>query len=107
MAATKQAKRCKNASKAKKSNSTFLAIGVGIIVLGLLAFGTYQVLGGSKLSSSSAASAASSQGVDTNQEPVANRETQYLGAPSDPAKVSLAEAGQLGQPTLVWFHADW
>ena len=106
MAATKQAKRCKNASKAKKSNSTFLAIGVGIIVLGLLAFGTYQVLGGGELLSGDA-TAAFSQGVDTNLEPVANRETQYLGAPSDPAKVSLAEAGQLGQPTLVWFHADW
>lgn len=106
MAATKQNKRRRNAPKAKKSNSTLLSIGVGIIVLGLLAFGTYQFLGGSSLSDNSSVSA-SSQDVDTNLEPVANRETQYLGAPSDPAKVSLAEAGQLGQPTLVWFHADW
>ena len=106
MAATKQSKQRRNAPKAQKSNSAFLAIGVGIIVLGLLAFGTYQFLGGSNSSGNSTISA-SSQDVDTNLEPVANRETQYLGAPSDPAKVSLAEAGQLGQPTLVWFHADW
>ena len=106
MAATKQNKRRRNAPKVKKSNSILLSIGVGVIVLGLLAFGTYQFLGGRSSSGNSTISA-SNQSVDTNPEPVANRETQYLGAPSDPAKVSLAEAGQLGQPTLVWFHADW
>lgn len=48
MATTKQSKRRKNASKTKKSNSAILAIGVGIIVLGLLAFGTYQFFGWQK-----------------------------------------------------------
>lgn len=62
---------------------------------------------GGRSSSGNSTVSAFSQGIDTNLEPAANRETQYLGAPSDPAKVSLAEAGQLGQPTLVWFHADW
>jgi len=106
MAATKQNKRRRNASEAKKSNSMLLSIGVGIIVLGLLAFGTFQFLGG-KSSSSNSTVSASSQGAGTTAKTVGNRETQYLGAPSDPARVSLAEAGQLGQPTLVWFHADW
>ena len=106
MAATKQNKRRRTAAKTQKSSSAFLVIGVGVIVLGLLAFGTYQLLGDSNSSGNSIISA-SSQDVDTNLEPVANRETQYLGAPSDPDKVSLAESGQVGQPTLVWFHADW
>lgn len=35
----------------------------------------------------------------------ADPETQYLGPPTDVA--GLALAGQAGQPTLVWFHADW
>ncbi len=106
MAAAKQSKRRRNAQKAKNLNSKVLSIGVGIIVLGLLAFGTYQFLGGNATTSSSSARV-ENQSVDTNTEPVADRETQYLGAPSDPARVSLAEAGQLEQPTLVWFHADW
>ena len=106
MAATKQNKRRRNAPKAQKSNSTYLAIGVGVIVLGLLAFGTYQFLGGRNQTYSIPGNA-SGQNTDTVTETVANRETQFLGAPSDPARVSLAEAGQLGQPTLVWFHADW
>ena len=32
---------------------------------------------------------------------------RYLGRSIDPDGLALAEAGQAGQPTLVWFHADW
>ncbi len=39
--------------------------------------------------------------------PITDRETRFLGPASDSATVALAEAGQLGQPTLLWFHADW
>ena len=106
MAATKQTKRRRNSPKTKTSNSIWLSIGVGVIVLGLLAFGTYQFLGG-KATTSSSNVQAGNQSADANVEPGADRETQFLGAPSDPTTVSLAEAGQLEQPTLVWFHADW
>ena len=31
----------------------------------------------------------------------------FISPPSDPDSLVLAEAGELGQPALVWFHADW
>jgi thioredoxin 1 len=39
--------------------------------------------------------------------PVSDPEIRYLGLPTDPEGLALAEAGQGNQPTLVWFHADW
>jgi thioredoxin 1 len=32
---------------------------------------------------------------------------QPLGSENEPAALVAAEAGRIGQPTLVWFHADW
>ena len=97
MAAT-QSRRRKGKSKSRKSNTNLLVIGVGVLVLGLLAYGMLQVF-----------APVQSAGADANNAPVttASREAQFLGPPSDPAGLSLAEAGSADQPTLVWFHADW
>ena len=31
----------------------------------------------------------------------------FLGPETDADGLALAEAGQLGEPALIWFHADW
>ncbi len=80
-----------SAAPKKSKNGLILGLGVGVIVLALLGFGMFQL--GSGSSSSAAA-------------PL-DGETQYLGLDSDPDKLLLAEAGSLGKPTLVFFHADW
>ena len=108
----------------KQSNSRYLNIGIIVVIVALLAFGTYQVIG-SRQSQSTVHTGAlqtntgslESLDIDSNRQavtagseaavPVTDRETRFLGPPSDPAIATLAEAGQLGQPTLVWFHADW
>lgn len=125
MAATrKRAKRRRGQQRQtvkKQSNGRFLNIGVAILVVALLGFGTFQVLGNNHNQAATSASVvqadsgsletlsiADNQGVQTSSvEPVTDRETRYLGPASDPATVSLAEAGELDQPTLLWFHADW
>lgn len=125
MAATKKhAKRRRGQQRRtvkKQSNSRFLMIGVAILVVGLLGFGTFQVFGNShnQAATDSSVVQADSDSLETlsitdNQSrealdvaPVTDRETRYLGPASDPATLSLAEAGELGQPTLLWFHADW
>ena len=104
------------------NNNRFITIGVGLLALGLLVFGVYQFLGdGSQESSATAAPVAVdngaleltsietglAQGAAVVAEPASDRMTQYLGPPTDAASLALAEAGQLGQPTLVFFHADW
>ena len=105
----------------KQSNGRYLNIGVAVLVVALLGFGTFQVFGNNHSETTTSASVvqadsdsletlniADHQGTETlNVEPVTDRETRYLGPASDAATVSLAEAGELGQPTLVWFHADW
>jgi hypothetical protein len=45
------------------------------------------------------------RGAEAEAVPASDRMTQYLGPPTDAATLALAEAGQLGQPTLVFFHA--
>ena len=107
----------------KKSNSNAVLMGgVAVVVFGLLAFGMYQVLGLDRQQEVSASaiqvdsSTLASTSIDGDHDertdieaPVAavDRETQYLGPASDPASLALAESGQVGTPTLVWFHADW
>jgi hypothetical protein len=90
--------------------------------VGLLAFGAFQFLSDdSQVSPSTAAAveidsgslestsieAGRTQGAAVAAEPVSDRMVQYLGPSTDAATLVLAEAGQLGQPTLVFFHADW
>lgn len=116
-----------NKSAKKSASNSYLVLGVGILTLGLLALGTVQVLGfgsgGESQQTTLQADTASLQSTtieegnhpgsivkDSDKQaeaPVADRETLYLGPPSDPAGMTLAETGEVGQPTLVWFHADW
>ena len=123
----KRAKRRRGQSRQTadgKLKSRYLTIGLIAVIAGLLAFGTYQLLGSRQDQSASQAAALQANSgslesldIDGNRQTaddestaavsVTDRETTFLGPPSDPATVSLAEAGQLGQPTLVWFHADW
>lgn len=105
MAAHAKRRRGKQKSdKSQPSGGRWLLVGVGLLVFGLLAFGMLQIF---NTGPSGAAIQASQQSGAEAAEPVANRETRFLGPANDPASVSLAEAGELGQPTLVWFHADW
>ena len=103
----------------KTSPNMILIAGVGVVVLGLLAFGMFQVFGfgTDEPATAQAAIQVDSGGLETvnvedgeNLASVAkpvDRESQYLGLDSDPDKLALAEVGQIGKPTLVWFHADW
>jgi hypothetical protein len=100
-----------------QSNNRLLTVGVAILVIGLLIFGTFQVFGNQTTTTTSVVQAdsdsleslsiADNQGQHAEVVPVTDRETRFLGPASDSATVTLAEAGQLGQPTLLWFHADW
>lgn len=108
----------------KKSthHDRLLKIGVGILILGVLVIGAFQFFGGGDNQGAGVAAAAvpidsgaleaTSLEEGRNLEPVdvapvTDRETRYLGPATDAAGLALAEAGQIGQPTLVWFHADW
>jgi thioredoxin 1 len=106
-----------------QSSSRYLYVGIVVLIAGLLAFGTYQLFDSRQSQTTSgtdsiSAGAESLEALDieSNRQaaaegagavPVTDRETRFLGPPSDPAAATLAEDGQLGQPTLVWFHADW
>ena len=81
----------------KKGLGSFLAIGAGVVLIALLISGTTQLWG---TDSHQQAAAAAPAGL-------ADPETKYLGPPTDANSLALSEAGQAGQPTLVWFHADW
>lgn len=111
----------RSGSVSTKSNQ-FFKIGIGLLAVGLLAFGAFQFLSDdSQVSPSTAAAveidsgslestsieAGRTQGAAVAAEPVSDRMVQYLGPSTDAATLVLAEAGQLGQPTLVFFHADW
>jgi thiol-disulfide isomerase/thioredoxin len=100
----------------KKANSKItLLIVIVVIVLGLLVVGAFQVLGGR--GSAQAAiqvdeGSLQSTSIEAGQEQTSvvaevDQEDRYLGPESDPETLLLAEAGQIGKPTLVWFHADW
>lgn len=118
---TKRRRGQQRESVKKQSTGRFLNIGVAVLVIALLGFGTFQVFGNNHngAATSSSVVQADTDSLETlsitdhegtqalNVEPVTDRETRYLGAASDPATVSLAEAGELDQPTLLWFHADW
>ena len=105
----------------KQSNDRYIKLGLAVIAIGLVAFGVFQFFGNTNGPAASGANSAlvaqngnlESVGIDgdhsTAAQPVTatDRETLYLGPASDSAAYALAEAGQLGQPTLVWFHADW
>lgn len=111
-----------NKKQRANNNSLLLTIGVGILVLGGLALASFQFfgLGQSQESNSAAGAAADNSGAlevtsldergnleAVTVEAVTDREARYLGPASDPATLELAEAGQLDQPTLAFFHADW
>ncbi len=126
MAATVQKKpgkrrRGQTRKPAKQANNRYLKLAVALVAVGLLAFGAFQVFGNShNQTTNNSTSLVQAEGgaleslsIDDSHtvasEPVTatDRETRFLGAPSDPDAVSLAEAGQLDHPTLLWFHADW
>ena len=104
-------------STKKRASSQVLYAGIAILIIALLAFGTFQLFGNNQPTGASVLQTGngSIEALDINSSrqegvdvaPVTDRETQFLGPASDAATVALAEAGELGQPTLVWFHADW
>ncbi|MEW5958882.1 MAG: hypothetical protein AB1801_14210 [Chloroflexota bacterium] len=117
----KQSKR-RNGKAYTNSTGRWVMIAVGVLIMGLLAVGMAQVLGSSQNQEVISAAAPSDVSAlpiaGANSHPgqagigdapldVADPETQYLGPPTDVAGLALVEAGQAGQPTLVWFHADW
>lgn len=124
MAVTTQKKQSKRRNGKAQAHSTgrWVMIIVGVLIIGLLAVGMAQVLGPSQNQEVISAAAQSDvsalpiaganshpdqAGIGDAPVDAADPETQYLGPPTDVAGLSLAETGQAGQPTLVWFHADW
>lgn len=119
--ATTASKRRRNKAKdrKKKNNNQRVTIGAAVLTLALLAFGLFQFYSNSQTAAGNSAliqtesSSLESVSIDGDHsnapQPVAatDRETRFLGPASDAESVALAEAGQLGQPTLLWFHADW
>ena len=124
MAITNQKKQLKRSNRkaTQSAISPFIMAGIAILIISLLAYGMAQLLDtsshqavvSSALKGYTAASSEVNTNSHSNQESVgdspidvADAETKYLGPPTDMAGLSLAEAGQAGQPVLVWFHADW
>ncbi|MDX1524305.1 MAG: hypothetical protein R3264_21930, partial [Anaerolineae bacterium] len=111
---SKRTKGFQGQESTKKSSSTTLMVAaVAIVVLGLIAFGMVQVLGGDEPAPAQASlsgenlqftSLEEGSQLESVAQPV-DRETQFLGPDTDPATLELAEVGQVGKPTLVWFHA--
>ncbi|NJN97597.1 MAG: hypothetical protein HC875_27725 [Anaerolineales bacterium] len=122
MAITTQKKQPKP-GKRKATPSAFSRLklaGIAILVAGLLAFGVAQLMDANQPAISSAVKGNPTASPGVNSDPASNQESgtdspidatdleaKYLGPPTDVANLSLAEAGQAGQPVLVWFHADW
>jgi thiol-disulfide isomerase/thioredoxin len=77
----------------------FLAVSMGLVLVGLLVTGMSQLWSQGSHQQTAAAAPVTGDAADP--------ETRYLGRPTDPDGLAVAEAGQVGQPTLVWFHADW
>lgn len=101
-----------------RSSQRPLMIGLALVVVGLLAFGAWQWLNWDQAAGRTTLAVADSQlevtSLDERQtdggggaEPATDRETRYLGPNNDPPTLQLAEAGELGQPALIFFHADW
>lgn len=124
MAITTQKKQPKHSNRkaTRGAIGPLIMTGTGILIIGLLGYGIAQLLDTSSnqaaISSAVQGNTAASPAVNTNshsnQESVedspidpADPELKYLGPPTDMAGLALAEAGQAGQPVLVWFHADW
>jgi thioredoxin 1 len=124
MTVTTQKKQSKQPDEKAQSHSTgrWVMIIVGVLIIGLLAVGMAQVLGPSQnqgfVSTAVQSNVSTLPTVSANSYPeqasivdvpvdAADPETQYLGLPTDVTSLTLAETGQAGQPTLVWFHADW
>lgn len=82
-----------------KSNKMggFLAISVGLVLIGLLVSGMSQFR----------REDTRRQNAEVALADVTDPEIRYLGMPTNPDGLVLAETGQIDQPTLVWFHADW
>ncbi len=112
----------RKSQKTQAGTSRYLQTGMGLMLLGLLAFGAFSFSSTNQdveTSSSVAAVSLNDGNLEAisiedgpNQkaiaaEPITDRETVYLGPASDPTTLALAETGELGQPTLVFFHADW
>lgn len=115
-------KRSSKAKRRKTSNKPKLlaVIGVAVFVLGLIGFGAGQLhrtqaapqavanLSGSG-SEVTSLDAAPTDGTAANAHNASASDplTQYLGPETNPNGLLQAESGAVGQPTLVWFHADW
>lgn len=92
-------------TKKKKSKSSMMIFGVfGVVVLGLLAFGMSSVF---QVTKSAPAASDPAAGESAGGVAVVSRESKYLGAPTDAAALAKAESGEIGTPTVVFFHADW
>jgi len=109
--------RKKQPKSPSKNNNFLLMIGGGILLAGLLAWIAWQLF--SPESSPVAALAADGGNLEATSleegrnletsvaEPATAEETRYLGPDTDQTALEMAEAGQLGQPALIFFHADW
>lgn len=78
----------------RQADVSIILLGTLVVAGSILFIVAAQILGLSQRSTLSAAPQ-----VDPD------RELAYLGAPSDMDGLISAEAGQAGEPTLVWFHS--
>ncbi len=75
---------------------------MGVVLAGVLVAGMSSVFRVTKTAPDDSSAGASAAALA-----IADRETTFLGAPTDAAALASAETGQVGVPTLVMFHADW
>lgn len=116
MAKRKQTRK-KQSSSPYKNNNFWLMIGAGILLAGFLAWGGWQLFSTEPAPSAALAAAGSNLEMTSLEEGLTleastaelttPEETRYLGPDTDQATLELAEVGRLGQPALIFFHANW
>jgi len=117
-------RRRKRSAKAERRKASAkpnlpLVIGMLVVAVGLLGFGLWQWQQGHAVQAAGASLSGTSSEVTSLDAAQVNRAgsaqtagagdalARYLGPETNPDGLLRAERGAVGQPTLVWFHADW
>lgn len=115
-------KRSSKTRRRKTSNKSKLlaVIGIAVVALGLIGLGAgpfHRTQAAPQAVSSLSGSASEVTSLDAapvdgaaasaHNASASDALTQFLGPETNRDGLLQAESGAVGQPTLVWFHADW